>query len=80
LGQGDPLLWVLFLIGSEPLNKLIATKLLEVMNVIREGVTEGSIKDLRILAMFRNKCSELACKFIGFFLPVDSPGMPIWSS
>jgi hypothetical protein len=37
--QRDTVSSVLFLTGSEPLNKLIATKFPEIINVISEGVT-----------------------------------------
>jgi hypothetical protein len=42
-GQGDPLSSILFLIGSEPLNKLIVTKFAEIMYTTAEGVTVGPI-------------------------------------
>jgi hypothetical protein len=42
-GQGDPLSSILFLIGSEPLNKLIVTKFTEIMYTTAEGVTVGPI-------------------------------------
>jgi hypothetical protein len=35
--------FVLFLIGSELLNVLIASKFLEIMNIVSEEVTEGPI-------------------------------------
>jgi hypothetical protein len=42
-GQGDPLSSILFLIGSEPLNKIIAMKLAQIMYTTMEGVTVGPI-------------------------------------
>jgi hypothetical protein len=42
-GQGDPLSSILFLIGSEPLNKIIATKLAQIMYTMMEEVTVGPI-------------------------------------
>ncbi len=36
-------MFVLFLIGSELLNVLIASKFLEIMNIVSEEVTEGPI-------------------------------------
>jgi hypothetical protein len=38
-GQGNALISILFLIGFEPLKKLIATKFPEMMYVTRKGVT-----------------------------------------
>jgi hypothetical protein len=42
-GQGDPLSSILFLIGSEPLNRLIVTKFAEIMYTTAEGITVGPI-------------------------------------
>jgi hypothetical protein len=42
-GQGDPLVNVLFLNGSKPLDCLIATKLSEIMYATSEEVTVGPI-------------------------------------
>jgi hypothetical protein len=42
-GQGDPLSSILFLIGSEPLNMILATKFLEIMYKTEENVTVGPI-------------------------------------
>jgi hypothetical protein len=40
-GQGDPLTSILFLIGSEQLNKLVATKFPEIMYVTMVRVLES---------------------------------------
>ncbi|RPH76440.1 MAG: reverse transcriptase family protein, partial [Planctomycetaceae bacterium] len=42
-GQGDPLSSVLFLIGSEPLNRVISTRFPELMYVTEEGIQIGPI-------------------------------------
>ena len=42
-GQGDPLSSILFLIGSEPLNMIIASKFLEIMYKTEENITVGPI-------------------------------------
>jgi hypothetical protein len=42
-GQGDPLSSILFLIGSEPLNRLIVTKFAEIMYTTAERITVGPI-------------------------------------
>ncbi len=42
-GQGDPLSSILFLIGSEPLSRLIVTKFAEIMYTTVEGVKDGPI-------------------------------------
>ncbi len=42
-GQGDPFSSILFLIGSEPLNRFIVTKFAEIMYTTAEGVTVGPI-------------------------------------
>jgi hypothetical protein len=40
-GQGDPLSSILFLIATEPLNRLLATSFTELMYTTEEGVTVG---------------------------------------
>jgi hypothetical protein len=42
-GQGDPFSSILFLIGSEPLNRLIVRKFAEIMYTTAERVTVGPI-------------------------------------
>jgi hypothetical protein len=42
-GQADPLSSILFLIGSEPLNRLIANRFPNLMYVTREGITVGPV-------------------------------------
>jgi hypothetical protein len=42
-GQGDPLSSILFLIGSEPLNRLIVAKFAETMYTTLEGMKVGPI-------------------------------------
>jgi hypothetical protein len=42
-GQGDPLSSILFLIGSEPLNRLISSQFQEIMYTTQEGITVGPV-------------------------------------
>jgi hypothetical protein len=42
-GQADPLSSILFLIRSEPLNRLIANRFPNLMYVTREGITVGPV-------------------------------------
>jgi hypothetical protein len=42
-GQGDPLSSILFLIATEPLNRILATGLRELMDRLEEGVINGPL-------------------------------------